>query len=226
MTSQPGRSRKKAAPPTARANRAAGTERRAQQSPAKQPAADPPSPARSRPALGGVTITPGIVLLGIGAFLILLAFSVLDWFRDGPGFFAGAGDNSTFGDLHNLIALRKQQAAASALERHVSFGVSEHYFGWLGWLLFLAAVGLGAVAVSRFGARHWYVRWLASVVAVAGGATSLFALNLITFEGNAQNNADAPTFSEYFAHSGLGVWAAMLGFVLIAIAVFLPRRDT
>ena len=172
-----------------------------------------------------MTLTAGVVVLAVGAFLILLAFSVLGWFRDGPGFFSGAGDHSTFGDLHKVIAVRKDQADASALGKHVSFGISEFYFGWLGWLLFLAAVGLGAVAVSRFGARHWYARWLACVVAVAGGAFSLLALNIITFEGNATNNADAPAFSDYFAQSGLGAWAAMLGFVLIGIAVFLPRRD-
>jgi hypothetical protein len=163
-------------------------------------------------------------VLAIGALLILLAFSVLAWFRNGPGFFSGAANNSTFGDLHQLIGQYERQSAS--ISGHVSFGIAEYYFGWLGWLLLLAAVGLGGVAVSRFGARHWYARWLACVIAVAGAALTLGALKLITFEGSADvPGVDAPTYTEYLKHSGLGVWAAVLGFVLIAIAVFLPRRD-
>ncbi len=214
MTSQPGRSRRKAGPPSSR-NR--------------KPAADRPAPtdqsAPEQSSAAGLTVTPGIIVLSIGAFLVLLAFSVLDWFRNGPGFFSGASDNSRFGDLHKLIAGYKAQTDVAPLRGHVSFGFSEFYFGWLGWVVFLAAVGLGALAVSRFGARHWYARWLASVVAFAGAAMSLMALNLISFEGNATNNANAPAFGDYFAHSGFGAWAAILGFLVIAIAVFLPRRD-
>jgi hypothetical protein len=216
MSSQPGRSRRKARPP------APGSRNR---NPATQPPASSDQPDRDETSAGGFTFTPGIVVLGIGAFLILLAFSVLAWFRNGPGFFSGASDNSRFGDLHKLIARYKAQTDTDLLRGRVSFGFSEFYFGWLGWLLFLAAVGFGALAVSRFGARHWYVRWFACVVAVGGAALSLVALNLITFEGNAENNANAPSFGDYFAHSGLAAWAAILGFVLIAIAVFLPRRD-
>ncbi len=109
----------------------------------------------------------------------------------------------------------------------MSFGIAEFYFGWLGWGLFIAAVGCGALAVSRVGARHWYLRWLACVIAVAGAAFSVGALKLVTLEGDADiPGVDAPSYAQYLRHSGLGVWAAILGFLLIAIAAFLPRRET
>jgi hypothetical protein len=216
MSSQPGRSRRKARPPGPPSSR--------NRKPAAEPSAPTEQPTSADTSGGGFTVTPGIVVLGIGAFLILLAFSVLAWFRDGPGFFSGASDNSRFGDLHKLIAHYKQESAS--IRGHVSFGIAEIYFGWFGWLLFLGAVGCGALAVSRVGARRWYLRWLACVVAVAGAVFTVGALKLITFEGNVRiPGVDAPSYTQYLRNSGFGVWAAIVGFVLIAIAVFLPRRD-
>jgi hypothetical protein len=107
----------------------------------------------------------------------------------------------------------------------VSFGASDIYFGWLGWLLFVAAVAAGAVAVSRIGARHWSVRWLAAVIAAFGIGFTFLALNLITFEKNAANNANAPTYRDFLGHSGLGAWATIAGFALIVIGALVPRHD-
>ena len=166
----------------------------------------------------------GATLLAIGAVLILAAFTVLNWFRDGSGFFAGAGSHSTFGDLNDLIASTRRAAAEQGISSHVSFGASAVYFGWLGWLLFLAAVVLTGLAVSRVGARRWFVKWLAAVVAAAGVGVSFLALNLVTFEGNAANNANAPSYGEFLGHSGLGAWAAIAGFVLIIVAALGPAR--
>jgi hypothetical protein len=167
----------------------------------------------------------GACLLALGAVLILAAFSLFNWFRDGRGFFAGAGSRSTFADVHDKLEITKAQAAAQGLSGHVSFGASEPYFSWLGWVLFAAALAAGATAVSRFGGRHWWVRWLAAVIAASGVAFTFLALNLVVFEGNAPNNANAPSYSDFVGHSGLGAWSAIAGFVLIIVGVLYPRRD-
>jgi hypothetical protein len=111
------------------------------------------------------------------------------------------------------------------LSGHVSFGASEPYFSWLGWMLLAAAVVLGALAVSRIGGRHWWVRWLSAVVGATGASVTFLALNLIVFEKNSPNNANAPTYSEFLGHSGPGAWAAIGGFVLIIVGVLFPRGD-
>jgi hypothetical protein len=166
----------------------------------------------------------GAALVALGAALVLAAFTIFDWFREGPGFFGGAGTHSTFSDVHTKLVLTQQQAEQKQIAKYISFGASRQYFSWLGWVLLLAAVAFGCVAVSRIGGRFWAVKWVAAVVATAGAALTVLALDLVTFEANAPNNADAPSFGEYLTHSGLGAWAAIAGFVLIVAGSLLPHH--
>jgi hypothetical protein len=175
--------------------------------------------------LRAVGVQPvGAALLAFGTVLVLASFTIFNWFREGPGFFAGAGSQSTFSDLHNLLDATQRRAEHLGIAKHVSFGVSLPYFTWLGWVLLLAAVVLGALAVSPVGARVWAVKWLAAVVAAAGAATTFWALNLVTFERNAPNNANAPDYAGFLGHSGLGAWAAIAGFVVILVAALVPHE--
>jgi hypothetical protein len=166
----------------------------------------------------------GAAVAGVGAFLVLLAFTIFDWFRDGNGFFAGAGSHSTFSQVRDQLDAVAAQAAAEHISGHVSFGASRAYFSWLGWVLLLAALVAVAFAVSSPGRDHWTIRWLAAVVAASGIAITFLALNLITVEGNASNNANAPTYGQFLSHTGFGAWAAIVGFVLILVAGLLPHR--
>jgi hypothetical protein len=165
----------------------------------------------------------GTTLVLLGAFLVLCAFTLLDWFRDGPGFFAGAGSSTTFSQLHALLTQRAHQVEQAGLQPYVSFGVAKPYFGWLGWVLLLASFACGMLASSQLGGRHWSLRWLAAVVCVSAVALSFVALNLITFEKNAPNNANAPSYGDFLVHSGIGAWVAILGFVAILVGSVLPR---
>lgn len=97
------------------------------------------------------------------------------------------------------------------------------YFTWLGWVLLLAAAALGALAVSPIGARLWLVKWLAAVVAATGVGLTFLALNLVTFEKNAPNNANAPSYGQFLGHSSLGAWAAIAGFALIVVGSLVPH---
>ena len=166
----------------------------------------------------------GACLVALGAALILAAFTIFNWFRSDTGFFGGAGTHTTFSQVHDTIEHYKALAAAQGLSTHVSFATSGPYFSWLGWLLFVLALGTGALAVSRLGGRHWSLRWLASVVAATGVGFTFLALNLVVFEGNAPNNANAPSYGDFLAHSGLGAWAAIAGFVLMIVGALVPRR--
>ena len=165
----------------------------------------------------------GTILIGVGGLFVLAADTVLNWFRGGTGFFAGAGSNSTFSDLHDLLNQRAREVSQPPLAGHVTFGVSRDYFGWLGWLLLLAALCFGALAVSPVGGAHFTARWFAAVVAATGLGLTFLALNLITFEGNAPNNANAPSYGDYFGHSAFGAWFAALGFLFILVGSLLPR---
>lgn len=167
---------------------------------------------------------PGAVFVATGTVLVLAAFTVLQWFRDGTGFFAGAGSNSTFSDVGNTLDEVQHRFAQENLSKYVSFGASQPYFSWFGWTLLLAAVVAGGLAVSRFG-RRWILRWFGAVVAVTGIAVTLLALNLVTVEGNAPNNAALPDYGQYIAHAGLGAWAALIGFLLVAVGALIPHRD-
>jgi len=167
----------------------------------------------------------GSTLVVVGCVLILSALILLNWFREGSGFFGGAGSHSTFSDLHDLLRSYTQQAASTGVSSHVSFGASRSYFGWLGWLLFLAAGGCGALAVASVGASHFVLRFLGAVVAATGFAVTLLAINLITFEGNAPNNANAPSYGDYFANSGPGTWCALAGYLFVLVGCLVPRGD-
>jgi hypothetical protein len=164
-------------------------------------------------------LSPGTVLVGIGTLLILLAFTVLDWFE--TGFFGNGGD-ATFSGVHHALDATKRQAAAEGISSHVSYGASDLYFSWLGWLLLVAAVVAAGLALSQFGAPIWGLRWVAAVVAMTGVALTFLALNLVTFEGNAPNNADAPSYGDYISHASLGAWSAIAGFLFILVGCFAP----
>ena len=159
------------------------------------------------------------MLIGLGAILILLAFTVLDWFQ--PGFFGNGGDAS-FSGVHHALDATKRQAAAEGISSHVSYGGSDLYFSWLGWVLLVAAVVAAGLSVSEFGESIWGLRWLAAVVAMTGVALTFLALNFVTFEGNAPNNANAPSYGDYVSHASLGAWSAIAGFLLILIGCFAP----
>jgi hypothetical protein len=183
----------------------------------------PRGDALARLEAAGVCL-PWAAFVSLGTVLVLAAFTVLNWFRDGAGFFAGAGSSTTFGQVGDVLDLRRAQFAQQGLSKYVSFGASQPYFSWFGWTLLLAAVVTGGLAVSRFG-RRWILRWLGAVVSVTGVAFTLLALNLVTVEGNAADNANLPDYGQYIGHAGFGAWAAVIGFLCVAIGSLIPRRD-
>jgi hypothetical protein len=164
------------------------------------------------------------MFVAAGGLCVLAANSVLNWFREGRGFFGGAGSNSQFADVHRLIERTADEVAKAGISSHVSFGMSRVYFSWLGWVLLAAALGFGALAVSSVGGRHFSARWFGAVVAATGIGATVSAIKLITFEGNPTRRVDAPSYGEYFSHTGFGFWFAVVGYALVLIGCLVPRR--
>lgn len=183
-----------------------------------------PQPYSHAPRVG----LPALVVAAVGAVLVLLAFTVLDWFRSGSDSqFFRDGSDSTFGDLRDgFDAFRTRlDAATPSAGRDVHFGIADSYFGWLGWLLFAVAVCV-AVAAALPSRAAPVLRATGLVVGLVAAGLTVWALQLVTFSGRlAQLAVGAPTFWGYVKHSGVGAWLAIAGFVLLGIGAAIgPRR--
>jgi hypothetical protein len=163
----------------------------------------------------------GLGFVVSGVVLVLAAFTVLDWFRGDIGFPSG----TTFRGVHQFLTDYEAHVEAAHLSGYFSFGAAAPYFSWLGWILLIAALCAGTLAVSGVGRSHWWVRWLGAVVCATGVGLTFLALNLIVAEGNAANNANLPTYSGYLSNSAVGAWAAVAGFFAMLVGCLAPRRD-
>ena len=77
--------------------------------------------------------------------------------------------------------------------------------------------------LSWVGEVAWAGRGVGAVVSATGIGVTFRALNLITFEGNASNNAAAPSDGDYLAHSGAGTWCAIAGFAAVLVGCLVRR---
>jgi hypothetical protein len=156
------------------------------------------------PAAHGVR-TPGVALVLTGALLALLAFRLLHWY-DVPAGHDSAGD-VTFGKLH---ASSEQLGGA---------GVASAYFGWLAWVLLIAGILVGVAANVPSPAADG-LRVAGFLVGLLGVGGTYYAL---AQHFNATGSKHLPLHN-----AGWGVWAALVGFLLIAGGAALgpvpPRR--
>lgn len=181
-------------------------------------------------SVGGTTSRIGAGLVAAGAVLVLLAIAVLPWFHLTPptGFYAFAFRTQTnphFSDVHDAIVRMKSQFASQGISRYISFNTADTYFSWLAWAVLLVSVALGALAVSPFGDRYWTPRWASAVVAFAGGALTIAALDLVSFAGNPPANALPPSLGDFVRHAGLAPWVTIAGYALILAGSFVPHHD-
>ena len=187
------------------------------------------TPARREDTIGVV----GMVIAAIGALLVVLAFTVFKWFRNGTADnpFGSKNDKSKFSDIHDALDKVSAQinGAGQGLSKDVSFGVSKLYFGWLGWVLLGVAVVVAVLALLPTAAAP-ALRLVGLIVGIAAAAITVWALDLISVSGTlaslVKSRGDSvPGFTDYIKHSGLGAWAAIAGFLLIGIgAVIGPQR--
>lgn len=140
----------------------------------------------------------GATLAGIGAVLLVIAFTAVQWFS---AFGIGSG---TFPDVHDGLDAGSSQAA----------GVADSYFSWLAWLLAIVAVVVAIVANLPSPASG-PLRALGAVIAAAAIAISFFAIKLGT----------TGAYTDYLKHARLGFYFAVAGFLLVGIGALIgPKR--
>ncbi len=130
----------------------------------------------------------GATLAGIGAVLLVIAFTAVNW--------RGGAASSTFGDLGNTLDVN---GAAN--------GVAHNYFGWLGWLLAVLVVTV-AILANLPSAASGPLRALGAVGAAAAIAVTFFAINLYS---------DHSGYFDYLKDARLGFYFALAGFLLAGI---------
>jgi hypothetical protein len=152
---------------------------------------------------GGVgRINPGLrvgvvgsVLTLIGAVLLIVSFTALDWL-------SADGASIKFSDLHNAFSGAHLAQPADA------------YFGWLAWTLLVVAVLVALLANAPMGLSV-ALRPLGLILGLVGAGLTFWALKF-----NSETD-----YSDVLKHTSVGFWFAVVGFVLAAVgAISGPRH--
>jgi hypothetical protein len=140
----------------------------------------------------------GLVISIIGAALVVISFTALNWLSGDDGF--GGTDKVTFRNLHDLVG-----SDAPALPRL--------YFNWLAYALLVVVLVLAVLGNLPTGT---HALW--RVLGILGG----FAGVIITFYSLYNGGT---TLSDIYKYGSTGFWLAMAGFFVMGVgAVVGPRR--
>jgi hypothetical protein len=138
----------------------------------------------------------GTVTAAIGAILIVIAFTAVDW--------TNQFSPSHSGDVSNALDAAGNNAG----------GLAKAYFGWLGWLLLVVTVVLCVAACSPSPAAQ-ALRAVGAIAAAISIAVTFFAIRFGAFG----------PFADYLKHARLAYYLAMIGFLLAGIGALIgPRR--
>jgi hypothetical protein len=137
----------------------------------------------------------GTVTAAVGAILVVIAFTAVDWVKNSP---------SHFGDIHDALDSKGGDAG----------GLAKAYFGWLGWLLLVVTVVLCIAACSPSPAAQ-ALRAIGAIAAAISIAITFFAIRF----------GDFGPFTDYLKDARIGYYMTMLGFLLAGIGALIgPRR--
>jgi hypothetical protein len=144
----------------------------------------------------------GSLIAAVGAVLVVLSFTVLDWFT------RGAEPNSHFSQIHRVLDREGSLAA----------GTAKLYFSWLGWAL-LVAVVVFALLANLPSPLTTAFRVIGALGAVAAIAVTFVAIKLVSAP------AGAPSYSEYLKHTRIGFYVAIVGFLLVGVGAAVGPAD-
>lgn len=144
----------------------------------------------------------GLALAVVGAVLLILSFTTLNWYKP-PG--------GKFSDLHD---------AAKAADA----GLAKAFSGWLAWVLVALVIITAVLANLPIGGMALTFRIIAPVLGILGIVLTLLALN--NYWSKVKDAAQAQGIDVgIFNHSEIGLYFALAGFLIAGIAgVFGPRR--
>jgi hypothetical protein len=167
-----------------------------------QPAAMGPETTRMARLDPGPSLAFGVlgtVIAAVGAVLVVLAFTMLDWLT------RGSEADSHFRTIHRVLTRDAVPAA----------GTAKLYFSWLGWALLVAVVVFALLANLPSPLTNAF-RVIGALGAAAAIAVTFVAIKL----------ADGPAYSEYLKHARIGFYVAVGGFLLIGIGALVgPAHD-
>lgn len=139
----------------------------------------------------------GATLAGVGAVLLVISFTALEWFAK----FTGSG---SFGDVHDQLDANPGQAS----------GLASAYFSWLAWTLAVASV-IVAILANLPSPASGPLRALGAVLASAAIAVSFFALRL----------ANGGAYGDYIKQARIGFYFAVVGFLLVGIGALVGPKS-
>lgn len=139
---------------------------------------------------------PGIAAVTVGAVLVLISFTKLNWYSG-----SSQGADSISGGIDFRILHDRVTAFDSP-------GISSAYFAWLAWVILIVAILLGFGA-NLPGRAADSLRVLGFTVGVVGAAATYIALHeLVAATGPA---------ADVFDHAAIGLWLALAGYLLVGI---------
>jgi hypothetical protein len=158
------------------------------------PYGQPPNPYGRSPVTYEFGVV-GTVTAAIGAILVVIAFTAVNWGKTGGTKFSDIGS-------------RLDDAGPYAS------GLGKAYFGWLGWLLLVVTIVLCVAACAPSPAAQ-ALRAFGAVVAAISIAVTFFAIRL------GVNDA----YSDDIKNVRIGFYFTIAGFLLLGIGALIgPRR--
>ncbi|MGH8859830.1 MAG: hypothetical protein ACRDVG_01120 [Jatrophihabitantaceae bacterium] len=136
----------------------------------------------------------GATLAGVGAIVLIIAFTALDWYKATPSSLGDVSDN-----------LDGSSGAA---------GLASSYFSWLAWLLAIALV-IVAIGANLPSPASGPLRALGGILAAAAIAITFFAIKL--------DSAGIP-YTTYLKNLRLGFYFALAGFVIAGIGALVGPK--
>ena len=138
----------------------------------------------------------GAAIAAVGLILGIVSFVTLDWVGE-------SGQNLTFSNLKDLV----DQFGTAGLS-----GDTEIYFKWLAWVLLIVSFAIALLACLPSPASP-LLRGLGVLAGLAGIGLTVWAV-----KGDA-------AWSDLFKHGQIGLWLALVGFLLIAVGAAVgPQR--
>ncbi|MFN2518103.1 MAG: hypothetical protein ABR604_03515 [Jatrophihabitantaceae bacterium] len=174
-------------------------------------------PAYGQPPMGPITsrmsrIDPGpsqafglvgAIIAALGAILVVVAFTAVDWFK------TRNSAHSHFSDIHRVLGRESAFAATPA----------KLYFAWLGWVLLIVVV-LVALLANLPSPAAPALRGLGVLFALAAIALTFLAVNLV------KSGLHGPAYTTYLKDARLGFYLAVGGFLLAGIGAAIgPKRS-
>jgi hypothetical protein len=134
---------------------------------------------------------PGIALTLVGAVLLMISFTAVDWYPGSTG--PSAIAHITFTDLHRLTTA------------NTTVGIATAYFGWLAWVLLILVIAVGLAANLPTRAANG-LRAAGFALGLAGAACTYLALSKLASASGGSVGA--------FDHARIGVWLALAGYLV------------